>query len=72
MQPTPWRGPRPFRAAATDDLWRALVEVGRSARRPFADWQALTARPNVAVAAVRLGGSGALGLCHVAVGRTDG
>ncbi|MFN6954835.1 MAG: inositol monophosphatase family protein [Acetobacteraceae bacterium] len=63
---------RPLRAAATDDLRRALVEVGWSPRRPFADWQALTARLNAAGAAVRLGGSGALGLCQVAAGRTDG
>lgn len=63
---------RRLRAAATDDLRHALIEVGWSPRRPFADWQALTGRLNAAGAALRLGGSGALGLCQVAAGRTDG
>jgi myo-inositol-1(or 4)-monophosphatase len=57
---------RPLRAAATAELSHAIVEVGWSPRRPFAEWQALTATLNAAGAAVRLGGSGALGLCHVA------
>jgi myo-inositol-1(or 4)-monophosphatase len=63
---------RPLSAAATTDLRHAIVEVGWSPRRPFAAWQALAARLNAAGAALRLGGSGALGLCHVAAGRTDG
>lgn len=58
-------------AARTTDLRHALVEVGWSPRRPFREWQGLAAALNGAGAALRLGGSGALGLCQVAAGRTD-
>jgi myo-inositol-1(or 4)-monophosphatase len=62
---------RPLAAATTADLRHALVELGWSPRRPYAEWQTLATALNDAGTALRLGGSGALGLCHVAAGRTD-
>jgi myo-inositol-1(or 4)-monophosphatase len=62
----------PIRAAATDALDRALIEVGYSSRLPFAEPMALAARLDAAGASVRMGGSGALGLADVACGRSDG
>ena len=61
----------PIRAAATDSLDRALVEVGYSSRLPFAEPLALAERLNAAGAMPRMGGSGALGLADVACGRLD-
>jgi myo-inositol-1(or 4)-monophosphatase len=61
----------PIRAATTAALERGTVELGWSRRRPDAAFQAMLAAVMSTGAAVRLGGSGALGLMDVACGRTD-
>lgn len=61
----------PIRVATTAALERATVELGWSRRRPDAAFQAMLAGVMAEGAAVRLGGSGALGLMDVACGRTD-
>lgn len=61
----------PIRVADTTALDRAVVEVGRSHRRPDRDFVALCERLLAHGAALRLGGSGALGLADVAAGRSD-
>ena len=60
-----------IRVAETADMRRATVEVGWSTRRPNEAFQALCAKVQTAGAAMRLGGSGALGLVDVAAGRQD-
>ena len=60
-----------IRAAETNDLSRATVELGWSQRRPREAFLALADRIIAAGAAPRLGGSGTLGLADVAAGRTD-
>lgn len=62
----------PIAAAATAGLDRATVELGWSMRRPAERFHALAARIMAAGAALRLGGSGALGLAECAAGRLDG
>ena len=61
----------PIRAATTEALERGTVELGWSRRRPDPAFQAMLASVMATGAAVRLGGSGALGLMDVACGRTD-
>ena len=61
----------PIRAATTTDLARAMVECGWSHRRPNAGFFRLVEGVMGAGAVVRAGGSGALGLADVAVGRID-
>jgi myo-inositol-1(or 4)-monophosphatase len=61
----------PIRAAATDDLGRAIVEVGWSPRRPNERYWKLVADVMTAGAVARGGGSGAMGLADVAAGRLD-
>ncbi len=61
----------PIRAAATTSLDRGTVELGWSRRRPDTAFQAMLAATMATGAALRLGGSGALGLMDVACGRTD-
>jgi myo-inositol-1(or 4)-monophosphatase len=61
----------PIRVAETTAIDRAIVEIGWSRRRPTADFHALCARVTATGAALRKGGSGALGLADVAAGRTD-
>jgi myo-inositol-1(or 4)-monophosphatase len=61
----------PIRAADTTRLDQALIELGHSARVPFADFLALTGKIGATGAMPREGGSGALGLADVAAGRTD-
>jgi myo-inositol-1(or 4)-monophosphatase len=61
----------PIRAADTTDLDRALIEVGYSARVPFADFAVLINKVGATGAMPRDGGSGALGLADVAAGRVD-
>ena len=65
------RNGAPIRAAATTDLHRAIVEVGWSSRRPNAPYWQLVADVMNAGAAMRCGGSGAMGLADVAAGRLD-
>jgi myo-inositol-1(or 4)-monophosphatase len=61
----------PIRAAATADIRRAAIEVGWSTRRPLDDYLAIVRRLYQAGASVKRSASGALGLAHVACGRTD-
>jgi myo-inositol-1(or 4)-monophosphatase len=51
---------------------QAIIEVGWSRRRPNADYIRLCERVLADGAGLRHGGSGALGLADVAVGRLDG
>lgn len=73
-----WRGGgaylngKPIRAAGTSEIGRASVEVGWSTRRPVEDYLAIVGRFYHAGAGVKRCASGALGLAHVANGRTDG
>ena len=60
-----------IQAAATQELSRAQVEVGWSLRRPNAAFQQVCNRVQAVGAALRMGGSGALGLADVAAGRID-
>lgn len=62
----------PIRAAATTSLDRAIIEVGWSQRRSNQAFLALCRRIMARGAALRLKGSGALGLADVAAGRIDG
>ena len=62
----------PIQAAVTTDMNRAMVEAGWSPRVDSAAYLALCGRIIGAGAALRSGGSGALGLVEVAVGRLDG
>lgn len=57
--------------AATTDMGRACIELGWSTRIPAADHVAMIGRGYAAGASVKRSASGALGLCHVANGRTD-
>jgi myo-inositol-1(or 4)-monophosphatase len=57
--------------APTTDIGRATVEIGWSTRRPQADYLRLVERTMSAGAAVKRCASGALGMAHVANGRTD-
>ena len=61
----------PIAAAATPSLDRAIVECGWSTRRPAERFTHLVQDVVRAGAAIRLGGSGALGLAEVAAGRLD-
>ncbi len=61
----------PIHAAATQELGRAQVEVGWSLRRPNTSFQRVCNAVQDAGAALRMGGSGALGLADVAAGRID-
>jgi myo-inositol-1(or 4)-monophosphatase len=62
----------PIKAAATDDIKRACIEVGWSPRRPQAAYLGIVERLMTAGASVRRSASGALGMVYVAAGRTDG
>ena len=62
---------RPIAVSATEDLKRATIEIGWSTRIPFEHYLAVLQRGHAAGCAVKRSGSGALGLCNVANGRTD-
>lgn len=62
----------PVRCSATTDIRRSTVECGWSARRPLEDYLAIVTRLYGAGSSVKRSASGALGLAHVANGRTDG
>jgi myo-inositol-1(or 4)-monophosphatase len=62
---------RGIRAAETREMARATVELGWSLRTPLDAFLALSARVMHAGAGLRCGGSGALGLADVAIGRCD-
>lgn len=61
----------PIKVAPTDDIGQAVVELGWSPRRPAEDYLTLIARTMQAGATVKRSASGALGMAHVANGRTD-
>lgn len=63
---------QPIRVAPTHDIGTAVVEIGWSPRRPTDDYLALVGRVMKAGATVKRSASGALGMAHVANGRTDG
>ena len=67
-----WLNGDPVRAAETLDVKQAIMEVGWSRRRPNADYIKVCERVLADGAGLRHGGSGALGLADVAVGRLDG
>jgi myo-inositol-1(or 4)-monophosphatase len=62
---------QPIEVSGTTDMAKAYVEMGWSTRLPAADYLAMFGRGMAAGASVKRSGSGALGLCHVANGRTD-
>lgn len=62
----------PVRCSTTTDIRRSSVECGWSPRRPLEDYLAIVARLYGAGSSVKRSASGALGLAHVANGRTDG
>jgi myo-inositol-1(or 4)-monophosphatase len=67
-----WCNGEPIRTADTRDIGQAVMEVGWSRRCPDADYLSLCARILADGATLRHGGSGALGLADVAIGRQDG
>jgi len=66
------RNGMPIRVADTADMRMAAIEAGWSTRRPFDDYVQLVNRAMAMGASVKRSASGALGLCWVACGRTDG
>jgi myo-inositol-1(or 4)-monophosphatase len=67
-----WLNGDPIHAAETRDVTQAIIEVGWSRRRPNEDYLKLCERILANGASLRHGGSGALGLVDVAIGRQDG
>jgi myo-inositol-1(or 4)-monophosphatase len=67
-----WLNGEAIRAAQTIAVNQAIIEVGWSRRRPNADYLKLCERVLADGAILRRGGSGALGLVDVAIGRQDG
>ncbi len=67
-----WLNGVPVQAADTRQATQAIVEIGWSRRRSNADYLRLCARVLADGASLRHGGSGALGLVDVAIGRLDG
>jgi myo-inositol-1(or 4)-monophosphatase len=67
-----WLNGDPVRAAETTVPQQAIIEVGWSRRRANADYLKVCEHVLAAGAGLRQGGSGALGLTDVAVGRLDG
>jgi myo-inositol-1(or 4)-monophosphatase len=63
---------RAMRVSTQTDIRRAYFEWGWSPRRPMAAYLRVIERLDTAGAVFRRGGSGALGLAHVADGRLDG
>ena len=61
----------PIHAAKTISLARSALEMGWSSRTPLADYIAMVTKGFEAGAAVKRTGSGAMGMVHVACGRTD-
>jgi myo-inositol-1(or 4)-monophosphatase len=63
---------QPISVSGGSDITRAYVELGWSTRIPAASYLATMERGYAAGASIKRSGSGSLGLCHVANGRTDG
>lgn len=62
---------QPISVSGGSDITRAYVELGWSTRIPAAKYLATMERGYAAGASIKRSGSGSLGLCHVANGRTD-
>jgi myo-inositol-1(or 4)-monophosphatase len=60
-----------IKVSGATDIGKAYVEMGWSTRIPLANYLAMVERGFKAGASVKRGGSGALGICHVANGRTE-
>jgi myo-inositol-1(or 4)-monophosphatase len=67
-----WLNGVPIRAAETSVASQAIFEVGWSRRRPNAAYLAVCEQVLAGGSSLRHGGSGALGLVDVAIGRLDG
>lgn len=67
-----WLNGDAIRAADTCDVRRSIIEVGWSRRGSIAGYLKLCERVLADGASLRHGGSGALGLVDVAIGRQDG
>ncbi len=67
-----WLNGDAIRVADTDSVRSAILEVGWSDRRPNGDYLKVCERVLADGASLRHGGSGALGLVDVAIGRLDG
>jgi myo-inositol-1(or 4)-monophosphatase len=67
-----WLNGDAIRAAETREVSQAIIEVGWSRRRSNADYLRICERVLADGASLRRGGSGALGLVDVAIGRQDG
>jgi myo-inositol-1(or 4)-monophosphatase len=67
-----WLNGDAIHAADTREAKRAIIEIGWSRRRPNADYIRLCERVLEDGTGLRHGGSGALGLVDVAIGRLDG
>ncbi|MCO4054289.1 MAG: inositol monophosphatase [Bosea sp.] len=63
---------KPLRVASTTDIRRATVEIGWSPRLAAAPYLDAVSRFLAAGANVKRSASGAMGIAHVAIGRTDG
>lgn len=61
----------PIKVSGASDIRRAYIEMGWSTRVPLDDYLAMVRRAFEAGASVKRSASGALGICHVACGRTD-
>jgi myo-inositol-1(or 4)-monophosphatase len=61
----------PIKVSGGADITRAYVELGWSTRIPAQRYISMIERGYAAGASIKRSGSGALGLCHVANGRTD-
>ena len=62
---------KPIHVAQTDSIDRSVVELGWSTRRPRSTYLDLVTRSINQGASVKRSASGALGMTHVAIGRTD-
>jgi myo-inositol-1(or 4)-monophosphatase len=62
---------QPLKVAGTTDIAAASIEIGWSARRPFAEYTGLVAKVGATGASAKRSASGALGMAWVAAGRTD-
>ena len=62
----------PIRVSGQADIARSCIEIGWSTRISHEDYLATVQGTLAAGASIRRVGSGTLGICHVAAGRTDG
>lgn len=62
---------QPIAVSGADDIRRAYVELGWSTRVPSRRYLDVISRGHSAGCSIKRSGSGTLGLCHVANGRTE-